>query len=95
MIEQIFTKILENNEEQVSSKLNNNRKKTFCITGKLNKPRKKIVAEIEERQNWIFKPSITKNLDFLVIGENPGSKLQKAEKLEGIQIILLEDIFRK
>ena len=39
---------------------------------------------MENGGDWVS--SISKNTDYLVLGENPGSKLDKAEKL-GVKII--------
>jgi DNA ligase (NAD+) len=55
--------------------------KRVAITGTLSKPRKEIINEIE-KLGGIFSSSITKNLDFLVVGENGGSKLEKAKSLK-------------
>ncbi len=70
--------------------------KSFVFTGTLSKPRE-YFKELIERKGGIVRNSVSKNLDYLVVGENPGSKLKKAEQL-GIKIIgekelmeLLED----
>ena len=64
--------------------------KSFCITGKLSKGRKEIAADIESAGGTI-KSSVSKGLDYLVVGENVGSKYQKAEKF-GIEIISEEEL---
>jgi len=51
--------------------------KSFCITGTLSEPRKVYVKLIEEN-GGVFK-SVGKTLDYLVAGENAGSKLKKAQ----------------
>jgi DNA ligase (NAD+) len=59
--------------------------KTFVITGTLSMERGELERMIKARGG---KPtsSVSKKTDYLVLGENPGSKLQKAEEL-GITII--------
>lgn len=52
-------------------------KGTFCITGSFTKSRDEIIKMYEE-QGYKFTNSVTKNLSFLLVGQNPGSKLQKA-----------------
>jgi DNA ligase (NAD+) len=53
---------------------------TFVITGTLPKPRKELEDKIE-RLGGHATSSISKSTDYVVVGENPGSKLQKAQKL--------------
>ncbi|MCF7796023.1 NAD-dependent DNA ligase LigA [Patescibacteria group bacterium] len=80
----IIEKIIENN------KLN---EQNFLFTGSLEK------LEREEAKNLVKKlggnviTSVSKNLDYLVLGKNPGSKLERAKK-HNIKI-LNEDDFLK
>jgi DNA ligase (NAD+) len=55
--------------------------KKICITGSLNIARDVFIKSIES-MGAIFSSSITKTLDILVLGSNPGSKLLKAKKLK-------------
>jgi len=59
--------------------------KTYVITGTLSEPRKEIEGAII-RSGCIVGGSVSKQTDFLVCGDKPGSKKAKAEKL-GIPII--------
>lgn len=59
--------------------------KTFVITGTLNKPRSEIVKTIEENGGKVS-GSVSKKTDYLICGENAGSKLEKANNL-GVRII--------
>jgi DNA ligase (NAD+) len=60
--------------------------KTFIITGKLESmPRSAAEKWIEERGGTVL-PSVSKKLDYLVVGADPGSKLAKAQKLGVTQI---------
>jgi DNA ligase (NAD+) len=54
--------------------------KSFVLTGTLTIPREKIKEEIKKRGGKISEMVSTKT-DFIIVGENPGSKLDKAEKL--------------
>ncbi|MDD5617835.1 MAG: helix-hairpin-helix domain-containing protein, partial [Candidatus Omnitrophica bacterium] len=60
--------------------------KTFVFTGELKDfPRAK-AQEIVRQFGANAASNVSKNTDFVVIGENPGSKFQKAKKL-GVNII--------
>ena len=63
---------------------------TFVITGTLSKPRKHF-ADIIESNNGNVSGSVTSKTNYLLAGENAGSKLDKAKSL-GVQI-LSEDQF--
>ena len=66
----------------------------FLVTGTLkNFTRIEIKEEIERFGGKIIS-SISKNLDYLIVGENPGSKVKKAEKLGTVKIINEEDFFK-
>ncbi len=59
--------------------------KRFVITGTLSKPREEIKQRLLEL-GGIVGEDVSSKTDYLVVGENPGSKLDKAKKL-GIKII--------
>ncbi len=63
---------------------------TFVITGTLPHPRNEIEALIENMGGHAS-GSVSKKTDYLVTGENAGSKLQKAKSL-GIKIISYEEL---
>ena len=56
--------------------------KTFVITGKLKSLTRSEAREQIHKKGGRLTSSISKNTDYLVAGESPGSKLQKAENLE-------------
>jgi len=64
--------------------------KSFLITGKLEKPRK-YYEEMIKNNGGKLASGVSKNLDFLVVGEKPGSKLAKAESL-GVNIIDIDTL---
>ncbi|BBJ28021.1 NAD-dependent DNA ligase LigA [Athalassotoga saccharophila] len=63
----------------------------FVITGTLSKPR-------EEIKNWLLSlgaelsENVSSKTDYLVVGENPGSKLDKARKL-GVKVISEKELY--
>ncbi|HYV05494.1 MAG TPA: NAD-dependent DNA ligase LigA [Blastocatellia bacterium] len=66
--------------------------KTFIITGKLEKmPRSAAERWIEEHGGSVL-ASVSKKLEYLVVGEDPGSKLAKARKL-GVKEITEKQLF--
>jgi DNA ligase (NAD+) len=66
---------------------------TFVLTGTLeNRTRDEAAADIEARGGKVT-GSVSKKTDYVVVGENPGSKLVKAEQL-GVTI-LDEDAFEE
>ena len=66
--------------------------KTFIITGKLETmPRSAAEKWIEEHGGTVLS-SVSKKLDYLVVGEDPGSKLAKAKKL-GVTEITEKKLF--
>tara|TARA_Y100001970_G_scaffold293768_1_gene442999 strand:- start:13958 stop:16003 length:2046 start_codon:yes stop_codon:yes gene_type:complete len=65
--------------------------KSFCITGSLSRPRKEIIFSIKSVGGKVVN-SISKNLDYLVVGESAGSKLEKAKTLD-ITILSEKDLY--
>ena len=61
--------------------------KTFLVTGSLTGYSRPEIKEKIESEGGRILSSVTKNLDYLLVGEKPGSKLGKAKKLETVQII--------
>ena len=55
--------------------------RTFVLRGSLSGPRGVVKEELEALGAKVT-GSVSKKTDFLVAGEDPGSKLAKAEKLE-------------
>ena len=59
--------------------------KTFVITGTLSEPRSQLEKRIADKGGATV-DSVTKTTDFVVVGDSPGTKLARAEKL-GVEII--------
>ncbi len=66
--------------------------KTVVITGSLSRKREEIQEEVENVWGAKAGSGISKNTDILVVGENAGSKLQKAQQL-GVKVMTEEEFF--
>ncbi|MFX0171678.1 MAG: NAD-dependent DNA ligase LigA [Candidatus Hodarchaeota archaeon] len=68
-------------------------KKTVYVTGKIENRTKKEIQTLLEEYNYEWAP-VTKKLDLLVVGDNPGkAKLEKAQKF-GIEIKKWKDFLQ-
>lgn len=90
-----FLKKLEENGveivyEQIRHKLDG---KTFVLTGSLNTITRDEAEEMIRMNGGNAPGTISKNTDFVVVGENPGSKAEKAERL-GVKILSEEDFLK-
>lgn len=63
--------------------------KTFCVTGTFDISRDDIHAIIEENGGEV-RTAVSGNLDYLIAGENAGSKKEKALSL-GVKVLSWED----
>lgn len=77
-------------EKKQGVKLKN---KTFVLTGTLETMSREQAKEKIQSLGGEVLASISKNLDYLVVGENPGSKYEKAKEL-GIKIIKEKDFLK-
>lgn len=77
-------------KEEKTNKLDG---KTFAITGKKVKYSRDELVEIINKNGGEYKSSITKDLDYLIAGDDAGSKLEKAEKLD--VMVITEEEFLK
>jgi len=60
--------------------------KTFVFTGELESFTRKEAESLVEKLGGRATSSVSRNTDFVVVGENPGSKFEKAKKL-GVKIL--------
>ena len=60
--------------------------KRFVVTGKLNHFTRDSIKRSITDNGGIVHSSITRNTDYLIVGENPGSKLNKAKE-KGVEVI--------
>ncbi len=80
------TNYLGNNNIKQSDKDSPYYQKTFCITGSFDISRNEISDLLIKKFDAKVVNSVSKSLDYLIVGENAGSKEQKAKDL-GIKII--------
>lgn len=82
-------------DEEINKKTVENGKllgKTFLFTGKLQKFKRGEIKDLIESLGGINLSSVSKKLDYLIVGEDAGSKLTKAKEIGTINI-LTEDEF--
>ena len=84
--------IVEDYNEQEITK-NESTGKTIVLTGTLSFSRIEATKKLEN-MGAIITNSVSKNTDYVLAGENAGSKLDKAKSL-GIKIISEQDIFKE
>jgi DNA ligase (NAD+) len=60
--------------------------KTFVFTGELSSMSRTNATKIVESFGGKEVKSVSKNTDFVVVGDSPGSKFEKAQKL-GVKIL--------
>jgi DNA ligase (NAD+) len=65
--------------------------KSFLVTGTLENYSRKEIQELIKSNGGKVISSVSKNLDYLIIGANPGSKLDKAQTLKSVTILTEED----
>lgn len=63
--------------------------KSFLITGTLSEPRHYFEGLIEQN-GGVLKSSVSKKLDYLIVGDDPGGKVSKAKKA-GVNLITEEE----
>ncbi len=66
--------------------------KTFVFTGRISIPREEAKRKVEQLGGRVSS-SVTKKTDYVVAGEEPGSKLEKAHKL-GVKVIGEEEFMK-
>jgi len=66
--------------------------KTFVFTGRISIPREEAKRKVEQLGGRVSS-SVTKKTDYVVAGEEPGSKLEKAHKL-GVKVIDEEEFMK-
>ncbi|HNF71784.1 MAG TPA: NAD-dependent DNA ligase LigA, partial [Chitinophagaceae bacterium] len=81
------------NEVRQEGKDGNLKGKSFLFTGTLQMKRAAAEALVEEKGGQIA-GSVSSKLNFLVVGEEAGSKLEKAKKLGTIQILSEEEFLQ-
>lgn len=67
---------------------------TFLFTGTLNKLKRTEAEEMAEQHGGKIVGSVSSKLNYLVVGEDAGSKLEKAKKIHTIKIINEEEFIQ-
>jgi DNA ligase (NAD+) len=60
---------------------------SFLFTGTLNKLKRSEAETLAEAKGAIILNGVSSKLNYLVVGEDAGSKLEKAKKINAIKII--------
>lgn len=84
----------ENRSSDAVKKNNSLEGKTFLFTGSLQRFTRERAKQLVEENGGKLLSSVSANLNFLVVGTDAGSKLEKAKKISSIQVID-EDTFLK
>ncbi|MBP9779703.1 NAD-dependent DNA ligase LigA [Candidatus Gracilibacteria bacterium] len=83
------TRFLHAQEGQIPS-CNSLSEKSFCVTGSFENISREAIHELIEKNGGEVRTAVTGKLDYLIVGENAGSKKTKAESL-GVKIITIEE----
>lgn len=83
---------MQNVKRAASTEANTLNEKTFLFTGTLNKLKRSEAEEIVEKHGGKIVSGVSSKLNYLVVGEDAGSKLEKAKKINTVKIIT-EDEF--
>ncbi|WP_156300487.1 NAD-dependent DNA ligase LigA [Streptobacillus canis] len=67
--------------------------KKFLATGKFENFSREEIKDLIVKNGGIYLSSVSKNLDYLIVGEKAGSKLDKAEKL-GVKVLDEEEFLK-
>ena len=68
--------------------------KSFLFTGSLIKMKRTEAEELVEANGGKILSGVSSKLDYLVVGEDAGSKLEKAKKIASIQILSEDDFIQ-
>jgi DNA ligase (NAD+) len=67
---------------------------TFLFTGTLHRLKRSDAEEIVEKNGGKLLSGVSSKLNYLIVGEDAGSKLEKAKKIPSIQILTEDDFIR-
>ena len=90
IVEKLKAKGLKFKEERTTSKLEG---LSFAITGKKEQYSRDELVERIQQNGGEYKSSVTQDLNYLIAGENAGSKVQKAQEV-GAKVISEEDFLK-
>jgi DNA ligase (NAD+) len=78
-------------EVEINSKLD---QQTFLFTGSLPTLKRSEAEELVEKNGGRLLGSVSSKLNYLVVGEDAGSKLDKAKKISSIKIMNEEEFLK-
>ena len=84
----------ENRPEDARTKNNKLDGKTFLFTGSLQQFSRDRAKELVEANGGKLLSGVSANLNYLVVGEDAGSKLAKAKKIPSIQVLSEEEFLK-
>jgi DNA ligase (NAD+) len=67
---------------------------TFLFTGTLNRLKRSEAEEMVEKNGGKLLSGVSSKLDYLVVGEDAGSKLEKAKKITSIRVLTEDEFIR-
>jgi DNA ligase (NAD+) len=85
IVERLFEIVEPIDDEKISAKANPFRDKTIVLTGTMSMSRSVIKNQLEKLGAKVSS-SVSKKSDYLIYGDDAGSKLTKAQKLEVVTI---------
>ena len=85
---------LKNQKKQVSNNDTTLAGKTFLFTGTLSQLKRSDAEEKVEENGGKIVSGVSSKLDYLVVGDDAGSKLEKAKRIQTIKIISEEDFIK-
>ncbi|HEX8677082.1 MAG TPA: NAD-dependent DNA ligase LigA, partial [Segetibacter sp.] len=80
-----------NNKKNISIAAGGLNGQTFLFTGTLNKLKRSEAEEMVEQNGGKILGSVSTKLNYLVVGEDAGNKLEKAKKIHTVKIISEDD----
>ena len=90
IVEELKKRGLKFKQAKVSNKLKG---LSFCITGKKGRYSRNELIEMITANGGEYKSSVTKDLDYLIAGDEAGSKLQRAQEY-GVKVITEEEFLK-
>jgi DNA ligase (NAD+) len=84
----------KNEKKEISSPGGTLNEQTFLFTGTLSKLKRSDAEALVEANGGKITGSVSSKLNYLVVGEDAGSKLEKAKKLNTVKIITEEEFLK-
>jgi DNA ligase (NAD+) len=87
-LQELGVKMKKESAENIQGNLNG---QTFLFTGSMAKMKRAEAEEMVENNGGKILGGVSSKLNYLVVGEDAGSKLEKAKKIPGIKILTEEE----